>query len=53
MDCRITDCKIVLKGGSIVSVPPNHFGDNERYGSYYGFIQKSLSKRQKGSCEVM
>ena len=25
-DCRITDCKVAFRNGSIVSVPPNHFG---------------------------
>ena len=42
MNCRITDCKVVLGEGSIVSVPPNNFTDNETYDSYYGVIQKMI-----------
>ena len=38
MDCRIIDSKIVLRAGSLVSVPPNHFGDNNRKGRYFGIV---------------
>ena len=26
MDCRIRDCRVVCREGSIVSVPPDFFG---------------------------
>ena len=26
MDCRITDCKVAVRDGSIISVAHNHFG---------------------------
>ena len=52
MDCRITDCKVVLREGSIASVPPNHFGDNERYDSYYGVIQKMIQNYEKARVKL-
>ena len=42
MDCRIIDSKIVVRSGSVVSVPANHFGDEgreERYFLVLRFIQ--------------
>ena len=38
MDCRITDCKVVVRGGSLVSVPLNHFGLEERLDRYFGQV---------------
>ena len=38
MDCWIIDSKIVLRAGSLVSVPPNHFGDNNCKDRYFGIV---------------
>ena len=38
MDCQIIDSKIVLRAGSLVSVPPNHFGDNNHKDRYFGKV---------------
>ena len=38
MDCRIVDSNIVVRDGSIVSVPPNHFGINKINIRYYGTV---------------
>ena len=46
MDCRIMDYTIVSREGSIVSVPPNNFTENERYDSYYGVIQKIIQNNE-------
>ena len=42
MDCRIIDNKIVLRDGSAVSVPPNHFDDKEWIERYYGVVLKLI-----------
>ena len=36
MDCRIIDCKVVIRDGSIISITPYHFGIDERKENYYG-----------------
>ena len=36
MDCRIIDSKIVVRSGSVVSVPANHFSDEGREERYFG-----------------
>ena len=38
MYCRIIDSKIVLRTVSLVSVPPNHFGDNSHKDRYFGKV---------------
>ena len=38
MNCQIIDSKIVLMAGSLVPVPPNHFGDNNRKDRYFGVV---------------
>ena len=38
MDCRIIDCKVVLRDGSLVSVAPNHFGQAGRSDRYFGRV---------------
>ena len=47
MDCRITDCKAVLREGNIAFAPSDHFGDNEIYDFYYGVIQKMVQNDEK------
>ena len=42
MDCRIIDNKAVLRDGSAVSVPPNHFDDAEWIERYYGVVLKLI-----------
>ena len=42
MDCRITDCKVVLREDSIVSVPPHHFEEEGRTLRYFGIIKKMI-----------
>ena len=42
MDCRITDNKVVLRDGSAVSVPPNHFDDTGQIERYYGVVLKLI-----------
>ena len=44
MDCRIIDSKIVLRTGSLVSVPPNHFGDNNRKDRCFGNVLRLTHK---------
>ena len=38
MDCQIIDSKIILRAGSLVSVTPNHFGDNNCKDRYFGIV---------------
>ena len=38
MDCRIIDCKVVARDGSLVSVTPNHFGQADASGCYFGRV---------------
>ena len=38
MDCRIIDCKVVARVGSLVSVTPNHFGQADAPGCYFGRV---------------
>ena len=38
MDCRIIDSKIVVRSGSVLSVPANHFGDEGREERYFGTV---------------
>ena len=38
MDCRIIDCKVVIRDGSQVSVAPNHFGQAGRSDRYFGRV---------------
>ena len=40
MDCRITDSRVVVRDGSIVSVPPDHFSIARRQDGYYGLVKK-------------
>ena len=43
MDCRITDCTVVLRDGSVVSVFSNHLGDYHSRDCYYEIALKFLS----------
>ena len=47
MDCRITDCRVVVREGSIVSVPPDHFGIAGRQDRYYGLVKKIIQNDKK------
>ena len=47
MDCRITDCRVVVREGSIISVPPDHFGIAGRQDSYYGIVKKIIQNDEK------
>ena len=47
MDCRITDCRVVVWEGSIVSVPPDHFGTAGRQDHYYGLVKKIIQNEEK------
>ena len=40
MDCRITDSRVVVRDGSIESVPPDHFSIARRQDGYYGLVKK-------------
>ena len=42
MDCRIQDCRIVHREGSIASVPPDFFGPASQNNRYFGTIKKML-----------
>ena len=46
MDCRIIGSKILVRDGSIVSVPPNHFGINNRNTHYYGTVVRLVHNDQ-------
>ena len=47
MDCRITDCRVVVREGSIISVPPDHFGIAGRQDRYYGIVKKIIQNDEK------
>ena len=47
MDCRITDCRVVVREGSIVSVPPDHFGVAVRQDRYYDLVKKIIKNDEK------
>ena len=47
INCRITDCTVVLRVGSVVSVPSNHFGDYHRRDHYYGTVLKLIQGNKK------
>ena len=47
MDCRITDCTVALRDGSVVSVASNHFGDYHRRNHYYGIVLKLIQDDKK------
>ena len=47
MDCRITDCRVVVREGSIVSVPPDHFDVAVRQDRYYGLVKKIIQNNEK------
>ena len=38
MDCRIIDCIVVVRDGSLVFVAPNHFGQADRSDRYFGRV---------------
>ena len=38
MDCRVTDCTVIIREGSIVSVSPDHFDEESRTEKYYGVL---------------
>ena len=46
MDRGIVDSKIVVRDGSIVSAPPNHFGINKRNTCYYGTVVRLVHSDQ-------
>ena len=47
MDCRIIDCKVVVRDGSVVSVRKEHFGDDDRKDRYYGTVVKLIQDDKK------
>ena len=49
MDCRITNCRVAISKGNIVSVPPDLVGIAGRQDCYYGLVKKitQSDKRQK------
>ena len=47
INCRITDCTVVLRDGSVVSVASNHFGDYHRRDHYYGTVLKLIQGNKK------
>ena len=47
MDCRIYDPKVVIRENSVVSVPPNHFGDNDRSSRFFGSVIRLV---EDGNC---
>ena len=42
VDCRIIDNKVVLRDGSIVSVPADYFEDPEQTECYFGKVLKMI-----------
>ena len=38
MDCRIIDCKVVVRDDSLVSVAPNNFGQADKSDCYFGRV---------------
>ena len=36
MDCRVTDCTVIIREGILVYVSPNHFDKKSRTEKYYG-----------------
>ena len=49
MDCRIIDCKVVIRDGSIISLALYHFGVDEKKDHYYGKMITSINKKSKFS----
>ena len=49
MDCRIIDCKVVIRDGSIISVAPNHFGISERKDHYYGKVIRLIENQNSAT----
>ena len=47
MDCRITDCRVLVREGSTVSVPPDHFHIAGRQDRYYGLVKKIIQNDKK------
>ena len=47
MDCRIIDCRVAVREGSIVSVPSDHFGIAGREDRYYGLVKKIIQNDEK------
>ena len=51
MDCRFIDNKVVLRDGSTVSVPLNHFDDTEQIERYYGVVLKLILNRKQAQVQ--
>ena len=51
MDCRIIDKKVLLRDGSAVSVPPNHFDDTKWIERYYGAVLKLIQNGKQAQVQ--
>ena len=51
MDCRIIDKKVLLRDGSAISVPPNHFDDTKRIERYYGVVLKLIQNGKQAQVQ--
>ena len=47
MGCSITDCRVVVREGSIVPVPPNHFVIAGRHDHYFGLVKNIIQNDEK------
>ena len=53
MDCRIIDSKVIIRDGSAVSVPPNHFDDTDQIERYYGIVLKLIQNDKQARVQWM
>ena len=51
MNYRIINNKVVLRDGSAVSVPPNHFDDTVQNGRYYGVVLRLIQNGKQAQVQ--